>query len=214
MLSAWVFRIASTCQTRFSSYPQLCCRNAFTTSFAGAGAVKFAGSGLGNVGGAAGAGDEGAWADAAGACAAGACAGAGGTCSWATTFTSGKTKTASETTPANWRNERVKTNSPSQSRFRIVVYASRDSNRGCRDFHTGSKSETIGIRNTLSRFFHYHPARLGNANRSLSLVKLPPHSNLYLDRDRKTASHSERFRRDLQHRRGLLALVLGPLDQP
>src|ERR1700743_3123017 len=63
------------CHMRLSSYPQLASRKAFTVSLVGVVAVKFAGSGLGNVGGPVGAGAAGA----------ASCGGAAGTCCCAKT---------------------------------------------------------------------------------------------------------------------------------
>src|ERR1700677_1523023 len=59
MPSTGVFRIASTCHMRLSSYPQLVWRKVLTVSLVGEAAVKFAGSGGGNTGGAVGPGAEG-----------------------------------------------------------------------------------------------------------------------------------------------------------
>src|ERR1035441_5263029 len=64
--SAGGFLIGQTSQTRLASYPQLVWTKALTASLVGDAAVKFAGSGLGNVGTAAGAGADGAGAGAAG----------------------------------------------------------------------------------------------------------------------------------------------------
>ena len=65
--STWVLKMASTCQTRVSSYPQLCSRKVLTVSLVGETAVKFAGSGLGNTGAAGGGAVGGIWDDVAGA---------------------------------------------------------------------------------------------------------------------------------------------------
>src|SRR6185437_9587661 len=94
--STRVFVMACTCHTRFSSYPQLAVRNAFTWSVVGLVAVKFFGSGAGNLGASpVGAGAAGA----ACVCAGGTSFGAVGACSCAAA-TSVKAEAASARLPA------------------------------------------------------------------------------------------------------------------
>lgn len=118
--------------------------------------MKFAGSGLGNVGGAAGAGAAGGCPGAACGVWAGACAGAGGTCCCAEVGAGGKVR-ASAAMPAKKQNGRVK-------RFLLLKRASSGSPAGNAifraglRFHQGSGSSPSPAGKTLLRFFHYHPA--------------------------------------------------------
>src|SRR6185437_8846936 len=124
--STRVLVMACTCHTRFSSYPQLAVRNAFTWSVVGLAAVKFFGSGAGNLGaspvgaGAAGAVCAGAW---------GTSFGAAGACSCATA-TNVRAEAASARLPAIRPTLRIKSFSPSFGFSRLSVRLSQLSRPG------------------------------------------------------------------------------------